>query len=125
MHISSMPLPLEPGDDEFIWGLTGNGKLTMKSLSDLQTANVASHTYSKLLTCLWKLNLPPKVKIFSWLLICQRLKIRQQLHTFTNSILTSCVFCTNHDESLDRLFMQCAFSRSIWSIAALPSSPIH
>jgi hypothetical protein len=99
MHISSMPLPLEPRGDEFIWGLIGNDKFTMKSASDLQTANVASHTYSNLLTCFWKLNFPPKVKIFSRLLIYERLKTKQRIHTFTNSIPASCVFCTNHDKS--------------------------
>lgn len=91
----------------------------------MQTANIASHSYSKLLDCLWKLNLPPIVKIFNWLLICERLKTRQRLHSFTDSIPANCVFCTNHEESLDQLFMQCDFAKHIWTITALPSSPLH
>lgn len=120
-----MPLPIEQRGDEFVWGHTGNGKFTVKSASELQTANVASHTCTKLLNCMWKLNLAPKITFFNWLLICERLKTRQRLNSFTNSIPDTCVFCNNHEEFMDHLFMQCSFSQSVWLLSALPSSPIH
>lgn len=77
---SSMPLPLSHTQDEFIWGPTRNGKFTIKSLpllcKVLDQVVTCTHVHAKLLDFMWKLNIPPKVKLFCWLLICNRLKTR-------------------------------------------------
>lgn len=40
-----MPIPIEQRSDEFIWGLTDNGKFSIKSSTKLQVVNVATHTF--------------------------------------------------------------------------------
>lgn len=83
-HITSMPLPMNYRLDEFIWGR----KSTIKSASELQNAHVATHTHAKLLDIMWKLQLPSKVKIFRWLLICQRFKPHMSSHNlFSHTII--------------------------------------
>lgn len=72
---------------------------------------------------MWKLTLPPKVKDFSWLLICERLQTRQRLHSFFPAVPSNCVFCNQHEESLDHLFMHCSFSQDLWLLTGLPVLP--
>jgi hypothetical protein len=55
---------LSNNPDKFIWKLTGSGIFTVKSMY-LDLMN--SHT-SFLHKYLWKLKIPPKIKIFMWFL---------------------------------------------------------
>lgn len=72
--ITSIPLPLHNVEDEFIWGPAGNGRFSINSASELQAQKTIAHSKSKLLSLMWKLPMPPKVKIFSWQLIRNRLR---------------------------------------------------
>lgn len=86
---------------------------------------MASHTSDKLLNCMWKLTLPLKVKVFSWLLICEMLKTRQRLHSFSPNVPFVCIFCNHHEESLYHLFMIYSFSQNLWRLTGLFVSPLH
>ncbi|CAL9009539.1 unnamed protein product [Prunus brigantina] len=64
---------------------------------------------------MWKLNIPPKVQIFPWLLIRKRLQVRARLHRFMPQISPACPFCQNHDETIHHLFMECCFAKDVWA----------
>jgi hypothetical protein len=43
-------------------GLNGNEKLSIKLATELEFANVVTHTFAKLLDCMWKLACHLKLK---------------------------------------------------------------
>ncbi|CAL8993496.1 unnamed protein product [Prunus brigantina] len=63
--ILSIPLPRTNLQDKLIWGPNPNGSFTIKSAYNLQFQDQPSHPRAGLLKKVWKLNIPPKVKIFA------------------------------------------------------------
>lgn len=120
-----MPLPLNTHYDEFIWGPTGHDKFIIKSATELENSHIANHSHAKLLEIMWKLQMPPKVKVFCWLLICECLKTIHKLHTFCPSVPSICVLCNHLGETLDHLLMNCPFSHNTWMLTGSPHVPIN
>ncbi|CAL2274720.1 unnamed protein product [Prunus armeniaca] len=54
--------------------------------------DICHHPQAALLKKMWGLKVPPKVKIFSWLLIRKRLQVRGHLHRFLPQINPKCPF---------------------------------
>jgi hypothetical protein len=70
------------------------------------------------LSWIWKSKLWPKLKVFSWLLLVDRLNTRNMLKRrhFNIGNIYSCVLCNSGDEeTLEHLFFNCSFSISCWS----------
>jgi hypothetical protein len=66
---------------------------------------------------IWKSNLWPKLKVFSWLLMVDRLNTRNMLKRRHLNIGNdySCPPCsTGEEETLEHLFFSCSFSASCW-----------
>ncbi|XP_061993617.1 uncharacterized protein LOC133711526 [Rosa rugosa] len=122
--IIASPLPLYPTQDEFVWGPSGSDTFTVKSASWLQSQQVHAHSKASLLNEMWKLNLHPKVMIFAWILIRNRLRTRDKLSTYNHNISPLCPFCTNSPETVDHLFMQCPFSHQVWTLTHF-SNPLQ
>ncbi|XP_058732743.1 uncharacterized protein LOC131604312 [Vicia villosa] len=70
-----------------------------------------------LLKVMWKLKVPPKIKIFVWWLIISRMPTKDQLisrgvtNISTNHIIE---FCRIHPETLNHLFFLCQVLKMIW-----------
>ena len=66
---------------------------------------------------IWKLSIPVKVKVFTWLLVLGKLSVhatlqnRRPYHFFSPSW---CVMCKKANESIDHLFLHCDFSLRLW-----------
>ncbi|XP_059277759.1 uncharacterized protein LOC132031906 [Lycium ferocissimum] len=57
----------------------------------------------------------PKAKFTLWLLMHGRLLTTDRLHKWGVPVDLSCVFCHNHDESREHLFVECIYGQSLWS----------
>lgn len=69
---------------------------------------------------IWTLNIPPKVKIFSWLLVRKKLRTKDKILKYQSHIDASCPFCCSHIETIDHLFCECSFAHDIWRIVCPP-----
>jgi hypothetical protein len=69
------------------------------------------------LELMWKNNVPSKISIFGWQLLLKKLPTREALFDkgiIINSTEKRCVFCSNHDESIFHVFIQCNYSSTVW-----------
>lgn len=121
----SIPIPLFDQEDEFIWGPAANGNFSIKSATWIQYNDLSPHPKTKLLNLIWKLDIPPKVKIFTWLLIRGRLKTRDRLSRFVQNMDANCALCHNSIESLNHLFYDCPFAHNVWHLSGLYATPIN
>ncbi|KAL6178913.1 hypothetical protein ACLB2K_050430 [Fragaria x ananassa] len=79
-QICGILIPDTPQNDSFVSVPSPNRSFTIKSATWMQNAKAQPHEQSPLIKKLWKLNVPPKVKIFGWLVLRGRLKTRDRLH---------------------------------------------
>ena len=67
--------------------------------------------------CIWKMPIPVKVKVFTWLLILGKLNVHSNLQrTKPYQALSPgwCILCKKNNESIDHLFLHCEFSLRQW-----------
>ncbi|KAL6293667.1 hypothetical protein ACE6H2_001809 [Prunus campanulata] len=74
---------------------------------------------------MWSLTLPPKVKLFAWLLIRKRLQVRSHLHRYLPNINPECPLCTDHMETINHLFFECQFAVNIWRCTSISPLPLQ
>ncbi|XP_062014037.1 uncharacterized protein LOC133730471 [Rosa rugosa] len=77
------------------------------------------HDQIELINKLWKLNIQPKVKMFGWLLLRERLKTRGRLSRFGLINDNSCPLCQEDNETTNHLFGYCNVTKAVWNLAAL------
>jgi hypothetical protein len=70
---------------------------------------------------LWKLKLPLYIKVFRWYLHKGVILTKDNLAKRNWNGSRTCVFC-HHDKRIKRLFFQCHFARSIWSVIQVAST---
>ncbi|XP_062020762.1 uncharacterized protein LOC133737169 [Rosa rugosa] len=123
-QIQGIPIPVSDQEDECIWGgPSDNGKFTVKSATWLQLPEANNHSSLELLKKLWKLNVPPKIQLFGWLLFRGRLKTRDRLSRFGYVEDNSCPMCDNDNETADHLFGCCEFTKEVWRLSNLDALP--
>ncbi|KAK9944849.1 hypothetical protein M0R45_010396 [Rubus argutus] len=108
------------GDDIQIWGCTSNGIFNVKSAYNI-FFNSYDHTNSPW-RFIWKLNIPPKLKTFAWVLCHGKLLTNTQRvkRCFTND--DSCPICKQNQESLVHLFRDCPAATNVWNVFSIPNS---
>lgn len=112
--VCSIPLPLSDRDDVVCWGLNANDKLSVKSATWVQNAIVNDNAKTEMLKKMWKLNIPNKVKLFSWLLILNKLQTPNRIHKFINTINDICPLCNTNSEGKKHLFIHCVCAKQVW-----------
>ncbi|KAF7815029.1 reverse transcriptase [Senna tora] len=63
---------------------------------------------------LWKLKLPPKLKVFGWKLAHNSLPLGSNLLRKGYNIPGTCAFGCDTPETANHLFKECSFSRAVW-----------
>ena len=66
-----------------------------------------------------KLNIPVKVKVFTWLLVLCKVSVHttlQKRHPYHSLSPDWCVLCKKDNEAIDHLFLHCEFSSTIWCL---------
>ena len=67
--------------------------------------------------CIWKLSIPIKVKVFTWLLLLDKLSVHSNLQKrrpYHSLSPGQCIWCKKDNETLNHLFFTCDFSTRIW-----------
>jgi len=113
--VSNIPLHIDPFKDEWCWSLTRNGMFSTKSATwmchDLDRTSTWEGKW------IWKINLPPKIKIFLWQIYHNSLPIRGTLLRRGMHIDVTCLLCQGDIESFDHLYIQCPCPKNIWALA--------
>lgn len=81
-QIMGIPIPINNQNDRCVWGPAANDKFSIKTATWIQCKFSEKHPQIKLINRMWKLNIPPKIKMFSWLLLRGRLKTKDRLSRF-------------------------------------------
>lgn len=102
--------------DKFIWAPDKNDKFSVKSLTGLLDSSSAAVPF-EIFKNIWKGLVPHRVEIFIWFALLGKLNTRGKLSRL--SIIppyeASCVFCRDHIEFEDHLFIHCDFARGVWN----------
>lgn len=116
MRIDEVVVPTE-AQDEHIWEGSVTGKLTVKD---------AYHHYRDKGTVLqwrkkiWQQHIPPKVSMFIWKCIHNRLSTDDNANNKGVIVDGGCILCddTSILEDQEHLLIHCEFSRIIWDWAS-------
>jgi hypothetical protein len=102
-------------EDQIVWTLESSGQYSAKSAYEIQ---FAGHITSNFPTLIWNAWAPPRCKFFMWLLLRGRLwtAARLQLREWENNYF--CALCERSLETASHLFIECPFSRQVWSQVA-------
>ncbi|KAK8492985.1 hypothetical protein V6N11_061977 [Hibiscus sabdariffa] len=96
------------------WEGVGDGKYSVKSMVSKVTGNSSSGGDWK--TLVWRGLAPPKVEVFTWLVIRQRIPVRTELlyrdFSTINNIL--CPLCGLVPESVSHLLFNCSVAWVVW-----------
>lgn len=106
--------------DNFIWHFDKKGKFTVKSayhvarlwvLPPSLTASTSASTspFYTLWNHLWKVNVPPKVKMVAWRIISDIIPTADNLRKRRVSMDESCILCNSAPESIHHLMIECPF----------------
>lgn len=122
--ICNIVLPQEESKDRLVWGFSNFGHFTIKSATWIQTDDQQADTRRDLIKRMWKLNIPPKVKMFAWMFIHERLQTKGRLSKFIKDIYKGCTLCNNGEESQSHLFFECNYAKLVWSLCnvSLPTN---
>ena len=98
--------------DKITWKFTNNGKYSSSSAYKMQ---FLGHTQSTMPALVWKPWAPPKYKIFSWLIIQNRVWTADRLQRRGWPNCGLCKLCNHVPETAAHLLFQCRFTKRIWS----------
>ncbi|KAJ3700403.1 hypothetical protein LUZ61_004108 [Rhynchospora tenuis] len=96
------------------WKWSNTGEYSSVSAYRLLADPGLRSPYHKLL---WKIKAPPKVRIFLWLTLLDRILTQQNLLRRNWPSITACQCCTSDClETSVHLLVHCAFAKQIWSL---------
>jgi hypothetical protein len=114
----------QSGKDEIIWKWIPNGEYTMRSAYMIQF--YGSHP-SFQVGNLWKVRAEPKVKVFRWTAMHQRILTANNLASRRMQPNPLCPLCDSGPEDAKHLLINCNFTREVlwllWSWFHLHGSP--
>ena len=70
-------------------------------------------SHQNLWKMIWKLNIPPKVRILSWRLARNILPTRARLLSKNMQVGNGCYFCGHGNEDMWHLFVECVYTRAV------------
>jgi len=95
---------------------SGNGAYSVNATYATLLDQSSLPPQSSLWSRIWNLDGIPKINLFCWtlahinILVGENLKKRGFLGPFR------CALCRQEEESLDHLFLECPYSKAVWSI---------
>lgn len=103
-------IKLSNKEDKLFWKVNGGDYSTSQGYDILQgVGNQETHWL-----LLWKLCVPPKVKIFLWLFMHERLPTMSEIHRRGFQINTTCIWCKRCVEDINHLLWQCTLAKLCW-----------
>ena len=107
-------IALNNDEDAIIWKFNSNGKYSVQSLYAVLSFRGVSPVH---IPAVWKLNIPPRVHIFLWLLYNNKLLTRDNLQKRRDVANKSCLFCCE-DETVTHLFFHCCVTNLTWKVVS-------
>lgn len=68
-----------------------------------------------LISKIWKLNIPPKLKLFWWKVLHNGLPVAENLNRRGMKIYNLCQVCGEEVETVQHVIMDCRVAKEIWS----------
>ena len=115
--VIGIPLPISDVEDSFCWGFSGSGTFSVKSATWLAHGHDEHPTPTWHFNWIWKLDVPPKIRIFLWQLLHNALPLRDNLYRRGLQIDRVCPLCTGDPENNDHLFWECPSTNQLWILA--------
>ena len=117
--IMNIPLSIVPSADKLIWNDSELGFFTVKSAYFQARIYLGKESYDfserKLLwKILWKAQVLPKIKMFTWRLIQNIIPCTKNLRERGVQMDDVCCVCRQERESLHHLFFECKLSQEVW-----------
>ncbi|XP_057840597.2 uncharacterized protein LOC131050442 [Cryptomeria japonica] len=91
-----------------IYSIINNNNDIIKHINDTWYVNLDVHSWNKIFDNLWKSSIDPKIKFFKWLLILNKLPIRNYF-----SETNMCSICRTL-ETGRHIFFECSFAKEVW-----------
>ena len=104
---------LREAEDVVVWKNGKSKKFSVKSMYNSLTNNDAGPAHKKM----WKGRVPPKIKIFIWLMTNDALLTKDNMIRRKWSGNPKCYFC-DHDETINHLFFTCSTAKVVWGVIA-------
>jgi hypothetical protein len=106
-------IQLDPSTpDKITWKFSKDGNYSSSSAYNMQFLGQTSSTMPSLV---WKPWAPPKCKIFSWLILQNRVWTADRLERRGWQNCGQCKLCNQVQETAAHLFFKCRFTKRIWS----------
>lgn len=103
---------LTQGQDSLSWQWTPHGSYSANSVYKIM---IGTGKIRYRFTQVWKLKIPPKVRLFIFFLLQGKLLTRDVLIRRKVHCSNECVMCEGGgDETAAHLFLRCSFARAIW-----------
>nr|GMD79625.1 uncharacterized protein LOC109164833 [Ipomoea batatas] len=112
--ILSIPVPQTKHPDKFIWAGEEKGVYTIKSCYKLLVRGLISGV-SLDWANMWKLSIPPKVKLFVWQACTSTLPTTDMLAKKRVNCSTLCILCGKDSETTSHRFTECDFAITCWA----------
>ncbi|KAJ4790703.1 RNA-directed DNA polymerase (reverse transcriptase)-related family protein [Rhynchospora pubera] len=110
MHFMLVDIDINSG----AWKWTSNGIYSTNSAYHILSNTGVTSSFHP---TLWKIKAPPRVKIFLWLLILDRLLTQKNLLVRGWPTGSTCPSCNSGLlESSEHLFLQCHYATNVWSL---------
>lgn len=97
--------------DKLEWNWTAEASYNARSIYNLL---VTGGRIKSKFAAIWKYKIPPKVRIFLFLLLHVKLLTREVMMRRQFHCQPSCEMCTDHLETALHLFFQCSHAQRIW-----------
>ncbi|XP_040866062.1 uncharacterized protein [Glycine max] len=101
--------------DQWVWAADPSGQYSIRSAYSVLREDISEEAQDGEFKELWKLKVPPKVAVFAWRLLKDRLPTRDnlrrkqvELHEYL------CPFCRTMEESACHLFFHCRKVLPVW-----------
>jgi len=110
-QIMQVTLPVSPLPDKCAWIHSPNGELSSKLA--FQFLNPAPPNLDWA-TDIWRPCIPPSHSFIFWRFMLSKLPTDENLQLRGCTLVSMCPLCYNQAESSTHLFLECAFSQTIW-----------
>lgn len=107
---------LKDKKDSLRWNFSKSGSYSVKSFYT-ELFNQAEPCLKKVIPKIWANLAPPRIEIFIWLAILERINTKNKLALLNIIPMADrrCTFCQEWPEDTSHLFLHCSFAMKIWS----------
>ena len=104
--------PGSPNSDRLIWTLSTNGEVTSK---DIFNEYIRRDTNKPWWRFIWRSFILPRYSIHTWKVLHKRISTDDNLKKNVVFFMASrCRLCNAEEETMDHIFVNCHFSKSLW-----------